>query len=50
MLYTDINLLCLVRAIQTIEEDYPAIRSLHRATYGMILFTIPYKGLVIDDI
>ncbi|KAJ5712968.1 uncharacterized protein N7483_010149 [Penicillium malachiteum] len=41
---------CLVRAIQTMEEDHPAITSLHRATYGMMLFAIPHKGLVIDDI
>ncbi|OQE34388.1 hypothetical protein PENCOP_c018G06557 [Penicillium coprophilum] len=41
---------CLVRAIQTMEEDHPAITSLHRATYGMILFAIPHKGLVLDDI
>lgn len=32
------------------DEDHPAITSLHRATYGMILFAIPHKGLVIDDI
>lgn len=31
-------------------EDHPAITSLHRATYGMILFAIPHKGLVMDDI
>ncbi|KAJ5745111.1 hypothetical protein N7520_010293 [Penicillium odoratum] len=41
---------CLVRAIQTMEGDHPAITSLHRATYGMILFAIPHKGLVMDDI
>ncbi|KAL4736259.1 hypothetical protein BDV11DRAFT_173082 [Aspergillus similis] len=41
---------CLVRAIQTMDNDHPAITSLHRATYGMILFAIPHKGLVIDDI
>ncbi|CAG8196739.1 unnamed protein product [Penicillium olsonii] len=41
---------CLVRAIQTLEEDHPAITSLHRATYGIILFAIPHKGLVMDDI
>ncbi|CAG8196671.1 unnamed protein product, partial [Penicillium olsonii] len=41
---------CLVKAIQTMEEDHLAIRSLHRATYGMILFAIPHKGLVMDDI
>ncbi|KAJ5745112.1 hypothetical protein N7520_010294 [Penicillium odoratum] len=38
------------RAIQTMEEDHPAITSLHRATYGMMLFAIPHKGLVMDDI
>jgi hypothetical protein len=32
------------------EEDHPAITSLHRATYGMVLFAIPHKGLVMDDI
>jgi hypothetical protein len=32
------------------EEDHSAITSLHRATYGMILFAIPHKGLVMDDI
>jgi hypothetical protein len=32
------------------EEDHPAITSLYRATYGMILFAIPHKGLVMDDI
>jgi hypothetical protein len=40
----------LVRAIQTLEDDHPAISSLHRATYGMILFAIPHKGLVVDNI
>lgn len=32
------------------EEDHPTITSLHRATYGMMIFAIPHKGLVIDDI
>jgi hypothetical protein len=32
------------------EDDHPAISSLHQATYGMILFAIPHKGLVVDDI
>ncbi|KAL4984572.1 hypothetical protein BDW68DRAFT_190372 [Aspergillus falconensis] len=36
---------CLVRAIQTMDNGHPAITSFHRATYGMILFAIPYKGL-----
>ncbi|KAJ5904759.1 uncharacterized protein N7473_001675 [Penicillium subrubescens] len=40
----------LAHAIQTMEEDHPAITSLYRATYGMILFAIPHKGLVMDDI
>lgn len=30
--------------------DPPAIASLYPATYGMILFAIPHKGLVMDDI
>ncbi|KAF3399052.1 hypothetical protein DPV78_006687 [Talaromyces pinophilus] len=41
---------CLVRAISTMEEDHPAIASLHQATRGMFLFAIPHKGLVMDDI
>jgi hypothetical protein len=32
------------------EEDHPAVTSLQRATYSMILFAILHKGLVIDDI
>jgi hypothetical protein len=32
------------------EGDHPAITSLYRATYGMLLFAIPHKGLVMDDI
>lgn len=32
------------------DGDHPAITSLYRATYGMILFAIPHKGLVMDDI
>jgi hypothetical protein len=32
------------------EGDHPAITSLYQATYGMILFAIPHKGLVMDDI
>ncbi|KAJ5262212.1 hypothetical protein N7524_007517 [Penicillium chrysogenum] len=41
---------CLVKAIQTMEGDHPAITSLYQATYGMILFAIPHKGLMMDDI
>jgi hypothetical protein len=36
--------------VQTDEDDHPAIGSLHRATYGMLLFGIPHKGLVVEDI
>jgi hypothetical protein len=32
------------------EGDHPAITSLYPATYGMMLFAIPHKGLVMDDI
>jgi hypothetical protein len=32
------------------EGDHSAIASLYPAMYGMILFAIPYKGLVMDDI
>lgn len=36
--------------MQTDEDDHPTIASLHRATYGMLLFGIPHTGLVVDDI
>jgi hypothetical protein len=39
-----------VKAIQTIEGDHPAITALYPATYGMLLFAIPHKGIVIDNI
>lgn len=32
------------------EDDHPTIASLHKATYGMLLFGIPHRGLVVDDI
>ncbi|KAL6821948.1 hypothetical protein J3E69DRAFT_339611 [Trichoderma sp. SZMC 28015] len=41
---------CLVKAVQTNEDDHPTIATLHKATYGMLLFGIPHKGLVVDDI
>jgi len=41
---------CLVKAVQTNENDHPTIATLHRATYGLLLFGIPHKGLVVDDI
>lgn len=36
-------------ASQTHEDDDPTIATLHNATYGMLLFGTPHKGLVIDD-
>ncbi|PTB40427.1 hypothetical protein M441DRAFT_431873 [Trichoderma asperellum CBS 433.97] len=41
---------CLVKAVQTNEDDHPTIATLHKATYGMLLFGIPHKGLVVNDI
>ena len=41
---------CLVKAVQTNENDHPTIATFHRATYGLLLFGIPHKGLVVDDI
>ena len=39
-----------MKAVQTNEDDHPTIASLHRSTYGMLLFGIPHRGLLIDDI
>lgn len=39
-----------MKAVQTIESDDPAIASLHPATYAMIFFATPHKGLAVDDI
>ena len=36
--------------MQTNEDDHSTIATLYRATYDMLLFEIPHKGLVIDDI
>ncbi|KAH0527489.1 hypothetical protein TsFJ059_002489 [Trichoderma semiorbis] len=41
---------CLVKAVQTNEDDHPTVATLHKATYGMLLFGIPHKGLVVNDI
>ena len=41
---------CLVKAVQTNEDDHPTIASLHRATYGILFFATPHKGLVVNDI
>jgi hypothetical protein len=32
------------------EDGHPTIAALHRATYGMLLFGIPHRGLVVDDV
>jgi hypothetical protein len=32
------------------QDDHPAITSLHRATYGMLLFGTPHRGLIVNDI
>jgi hypothetical protein len=39
-----------VRAVQTNKGDHPTISTLYDATYGMLLFGIPHKGLIVDDI
>jgi hypothetical protein len=39
-----------VKAVQTDEQDHAAISALHRATYGMLFFGTPHRGLIIDDI
>jgi hypothetical protein len=32
------------------EDDHPTIATLHKATYSILLFGIPHRGLVVDDI
>jgi hypothetical protein len=32
------------------QDGHPAITSLHRATYGMLLFGTPHRGLMVSDI
>lgn len=39
-----------MKAVQTDERDHATIAALHRATYGILFFGTPHKGLVIDDI
>ncbi|KAF1966817.1 hypothetical protein BU23DRAFT_661619 [Bimuria novae-zelandiae CBS 107.79] len=41
---------CLVKAVQADEDDHPTVACLYRATYGILLFGIPHKGIVVDDI
>lgn len=39
-----------MKAVQTNERDHATIAALHDATYGILFFGTPHKGLVIDDI
>ncbi|KAH6694334.1 hypothetical protein BKA61DRAFT_647691 [Leptodontidium sp. MPI-SDFR-AT-0119] len=41
---------CLVQAVLADEHGHATIAALHRATYGILFFGTPHKGLVIDDI
>ncbi|KPA36568.1 hypothetical protein FLAG1_10658 [Fusarium langsethiae] len=41
---------CLVQTMRTNEDDYSTIATLHRATYGILLFGIPDEGLIVNDI
>ncbi|OQE11585.1 hypothetical protein PENVUL_c002G01829 [Penicillium vulpinum] len=41
---------CLVKAIQAMKDDNPAIASLYQATYATIFFATPHKGMIVDDI
>ncbi|KAK0761662.1 hypothetical protein N5P37_005644, partial [Trichoderma harzianum] len=41
---------CLVKAVQTNEDDHATIAMLHKATYGILFFGTPHKGLVVNDI
>ncbi len=36
--------------MQTDECDHATIAALHKATYGILFFGTPHKGLIIDDI
>jgi hypothetical protein len=38
-----------VKAVQTNEDDHPTVASLHKATYGILFFATPHKGLMVAD-
>ncbi|KAH0551496.1 hypothetical protein GP486_007289 [Trichoglossum hirsutum] len=40
---------CLVRAAQTNEDDHPTIATLYKATYGILFFAVPHRGLIVND-
>ena len=35
--------------MQTNDSDHPVLAALHRATYGIIFFAVPQRGLDIED-
>lgn len=37
------------KAIQTAERDNPTIAALHKATYGVLFFAVPHRGLDVED-
>jgi protein SERAC1 len=39
-----------VKAVQTDERDHATIAALQKATYGILFFGTPHKGLLINDI
>ncbi|KAB2099841.1 hypothetical protein AG0111_0g11852 [Alternaria gaisen] len=41
---------CLNQARQMNDNDDVTIAALHRATYGMLLFAIPHKGIAVDGL
>ena len=38
-----------MRAAQANEGDEPIVSSLYYATYGMLFFAVPHKGIMVDD-
>ena len=38
-----------MRAAQANEGDEPIVSSLYYATYGILFFAVPHKGIMIDD-
>ena len=40
---------CLVKAVQANEDDHPTVASLYKATYGILFFATPHKGLLVAD-
>ena len=38
-----------MKAVQTHEDDHPTVASLYKATYGILFFATPHKGLMVAD-